>query len=99
MLNRKSDTFGHLPWLADYIRTVPGLGAKMKQMRGFCIERTEERVKRGGAFRKDLFYYLVRQLPLLLAITELLIVRYRIMKTGWSLRHCYLKSWRTGRWL
>ncbi|KAI0756346.1 high nitrogen upregulated cytochrome P450 monooxygenase 2 [Daedaleopsis nitida] len=53
-----SDTFGHLPWMADYIRTVPGLGAKMKQMRSFCMQRTEERVKLGAASRKDLFYYL-----------------------------------------
>ncbi|EJF67274.1 high nitrogen upregulated cytochrome P450 monooxygenase 2 [Dichomitus squalens] len=53
-----SDTFGHLPWMADYIRTFPGLGAKMKEMRSFCIQRTLERVKLGNTSRKDLFYYL-----------------------------------------
>ncbi|RPD82303.1 high nitrogen upregulated cytochrome P450 monooxygenase 2 [Lentinus tigrinus ALCF2SS1-7] len=53
-----SDTFGHLPWMADYIRAVPGLGANMKQMRSFCIQRTQERIKLGNTSRKDLFYYL-----------------------------------------
>ncbi|KAM5535858.1 hypothetical protein V8D89_010476 [Ganoderma adspersum] len=53
-----SDTFGHLPWLADYIRTFPTLGAKMKQMRSFCVQRAEERVRLGNISRKDLFYYL-----------------------------------------
>ena len=37
----------------------------MKQMRGFCIERAEERVKMGNTSRKDLFYYLVGIWPLL----------------------------------
>ena len=52
--------------MADYIRLVPGLGAKMKQMRRFCIERAEERVKLGNTSRKDLFYYLVQIKPLFL---------------------------------
>ena len=63
-LNRNSDTFGHLPWLADDIRKPPGLGAKMKEMRSFCIQRTVERVKLGNTSRKDLFYYLVSVPPL-----------------------------------
>ena len=62
--NRNSDTFGHVPWMADYIRAVPGLGANMKQMRSFCIQRTQERIKLGNTSRKDLFYYLVRTSPL-----------------------------------
>ena len=62
--NRNSDTFGHLPWLADYLRSIPALGAKMKQMRAYCIERAQQRVKLGSTTRKDLFYYLVRIPPL-----------------------------------
>ncbi|KAH9897745.1 high nitrogen upregulated cytochrome P450 monooxygenase 2 [Cubamyces lactineus] len=53
-----SDTFGHLPWTADYVRKIPGLGTKMKEMRSFCIRRTAERVKQGNHSTKDLFYYL-----------------------------------------
>ncbi|OSD00805.1 high nitrogen upregulated cytochrome P450 monooxygenase 2 [Trametes coccinea BRFM310] len=53
-----SDTFGHLPWTADYVRKIPGLGSKMKEMRNFCITRTAERVKLGNHSTKDLFYYL-----------------------------------------
>ncbi|KAH9932046.1 high nitrogen upregulated cytochrome P450 monooxygenase 2 [Epithele typhae] len=53
-----SDTFGHLPWLADYTRSIPFLGAKMKQMRAYCIDRTQQRVMLGSTTRKDLFYYL-----------------------------------------
>ncbi|KAI0640071.1 high nitrogen upregulated cytochrome P450 monooxygenase 2 [Trametes polyzona] len=53
-----SDTFGHLPWTADYVRTFPSLGSKMKEMRNFCIRRTAERVKLGNNSTKDLFYYL-----------------------------------------
>ncbi|KAI8990697.1 high nitrogen upregulated cytochrome P450 monooxygenase 2 [Trametes punicea] len=53
-----SDTFGHLPWTADYVRKVPGLGSKMKDMRSFCINRMAERVKQGNRATKDLCYYL-----------------------------------------
>ncbi|KAL1951367.1 hypothetical protein VTO73DRAFT_516 [Trametes versicolor] len=53
-----SDTFGHLPWTADYVRKLPSLGSKMKEMRTFCIRRTAERVKLGNNSTKDLFYYL-----------------------------------------
>ncbi|KAI0652507.1 high nitrogen upregulated cytochrome P450 monooxygenase 2 [Trametes meyenii] len=53
-----SDTFGHLPWTADYVRKLPGLGSKMKEMRSFCIHRAAERVKLGNSSTKDLFYYL-----------------------------------------
>lgn len=57
--NSNSDTFGHLPWTADYVRKLPSLGSKMKEMRTFCIRRTAERVKLGNNSTKDLFYYLV----------------------------------------
>ncbi len=57
--NRNSDTFGHLPWTADYVRKLPSLGSKMKEMRTFCMSRTAERVKLGNNSTKDLFYYLV----------------------------------------
>ncbi|KAI0354613.1 high nitrogen upregulated cytochrome P450 monooxygenase 2 [Trametes cingulata] len=53
-----SDTFGHLPWTADYVRKFPSLGSKMKEMRSFCISRAAERVKLGNSSTKDLFYYL-----------------------------------------
>ena len=65
--NSNSDTFGHVPWMADYVRAVPGLGANMKEMRSFCIQRTQERIKLGNTSRKDLFYYLVRTSPLVRA--------------------------------
>ncbi len=40
----------------------------MKQMRSFCVQRTEERVRLGNISRKDLFYYLVRISPLVLLV-------------------------------
>ncbi len=56
--------------MADYIRAVPSLGTNMKQMRSFCIQRTEERIKLGNTSRKDLFYYLVRFTPLVRARSD-----------------------------
>ncbi|CDO73447.1 hypothetical protein BN946_scf185013.g82 [Trametes cinnabarina] len=53
-----SDTFGHLPWTADYVRKIPSLGTKMKEMRAFCMARTAERIKVGNHSTKDLFYYI-----------------------------------------
>ncbi|KAH9849213.1 high nitrogen upregulated cytochrome P450 monooxygenase 2 [Lenzites betulinus] len=53
-----SDTFGHLPWTADYVRKFPILGSKMREMRDFCIRRSEERITLGNTATKDLFYHL-----------------------------------------
>ncbi|KAI0828849.1 high nitrogen upregulated cytochrome P450 monooxygenase 2 [Trametes gibbosa] len=53
-----SDTFGHLPWTADYVRKFPIFGSKMREMRDFCIRRSEERIKLGNNATKDLFYHL-----------------------------------------
>ena len=62
----------------------------MKQMRGFCVQRTEERVKLGNASRKDLFYYLVGNPPLLIVQGEYSF-GCRTARMAWSRRRLSLR--------
>ena len=54
--------FDHLPWLSYIAKQFP-TAKTIKNLRARAMERTEDRYKRGAAY-KDLFYYLVRRLSM-----------------------------------
>ena len=59
---RASQVMGHCPWLGIYISYVPFAARLMKRLLDYGEERAMARVK-NGSMRKDIFYYLVRNVP------------------------------------
>lgn len=60
LIGRTATLVAQIPWVAKYVKILPGVGTDLKRFRAFATERFILRQKEGSAESKDLFYHLVR---------------------------------------
>lgn len=56
---RTGSLIGQIPWVARYVKSLPGFGTDLKRFRTFAMQKFLLR-KKGGSGIKDLFYHLVK---------------------------------------
>jgi len=57
--DRTAVLIGHIPWVGEYVKFLPGVGKGPKRLRAFSMRQLSIR-KNEGSGKRDLFYYLVR---------------------------------------